>query len=46
MALNKKIAIPLVVIILAATAGGGWFLWQKQHAGKSGAEKTVQGQTL
>ena len=29
MALNKKITIPLVVIILASAAGGGWYLWQK-----------------
>jgi len=46
MALNKKIAIPLVVIILASIAGGGWFLWQKQHAAKAGEEKAVQGETL
>lgn len=46
MALNKKIAIPLVVIILASAAGGGWFLWQKEHAGKAGEEKAAQGQTL
>lgn len=46
MSLNKKVAIPLVAIILAAAAGGGWFLWQKQHAGKAGEEKTAQGKTL
>lgn len=37
MALNKKIAIPLVVLILAALAGGGWYAWQ--HRGHDhGAE--------
>jgi Cu(I)/Ag(I) efflux system membrane fusion protein len=30
MAINKKIAIPLVIILLAVAAGGSWFLWQKK----------------
>src|SRR5512138_3982885 len=46
MALNKKIAIPLVIIILASAAGGGWFLWQKQHSGKGVEEKAAQVKTL
>jgi Cu(I)/Ag(I) efflux system membrane fusion protein len=28
MSLNKKIAIPLVVLVLFALAGGGWYAWQ------------------
>ncbi|MDA8412899.1 MAG: heavy metal-binding domain-containing protein, partial [Desulfobacteraceae bacterium] len=46
MALNKKIAIPLLVIILAATAGGGWYLWQKKHPAAAGVQKAVQGKQL
>lgn len=41
MALNKKIAIPLVLIILAS-ASGGWYLWQRQQAGKAGGEKAAE----
>src|SRR5450631_1896496 len=46
MALNKKIAIPLVAIILAAAAGGGWFLWQNKHSGTASDEKAAQGKQL
>jgi len=46
MALNKKIAIPLVVIILAGAAGGGWYLWQKQHSGTGTEQKAVKGKQL
>ncbi len=42
MAMNKKIAIPLIILILASAAGGGWYLWQKQHAGKAGGEKAAE----
>ncbi len=41
MALNKKIALPLLVFLLACAAVGGWFLWQNQHSDKSAAEKTT-----
>lgn len=46
MALYKTIAIPLVVIILASAAGGGWFLWQRQHAGNTSEHKVTQGKQL
>jgi Cu(I)/Ag(I) efflux system membrane fusion protein len=47
MSLNKKIAIPLMLIMLAVAAGGGWFLWQKQQpAGKAGEQKAAQGKQL
>jgi Cu(I)/Ag(I) efflux system membrane fusion protein len=46
MALNKKIAIPLVIIILISAAGGGWFLWQKQHADTATEQKAAQGKQL
>ena len=42
MALNKKIALPLLVLLVAFAAGGGWFLWQNQHAGNSASEKATQ----
>lgn len=31
MALNKKITVPLILLLLIALAGGGWYAWQ--HAG-------------
>ena len=40
MALNKKYAIPLVIILLAIAAGGGWYLWQN----KQGSRATDQSQ--
>jgi Cu(I)/Ag(I) efflux system membrane fusion protein len=46
MALSKKIAIPLLAIILAAAAGGGWFLWQNKHPGTAGDQKAAQGKQL
>jgi Cu(I)/Ag(I) efflux system membrane fusion protein len=46
MALNKKIAITLVVIILASATGGGWFLWQKKHSSLATDEQTAQGKQL
>jgi len=35
MALNKKFAVPLVILLLAIVAGGGWFLWQNTQGGKA-----------
>jgi len=46
MALNKKTAIPLVLLILASAAGGGWFLWQKNYSGKAAEQKAAQGKQL
>lgn len=46
MALNKKVAIPLVILILASAAGGGWVLWQKKHAGTATEQKAAQGKQL
>ena len=42
MALNKKIALPLLVLLLAFAAGGGWFLWQNQYAGQSATETAAR----
>jgi len=35
MALNKKFAIPLIIILLAVVGGGGWYLWQNKEGGKA-----------
>ena len=42
MKLNTKIALPLLALLLAIAAGGGWFLWQKQQQpGKATAAKAI-----
>ncbi|MCX6178738.1 MAG: efflux RND transporter periplasmic adaptor subunit [Chlorobiales bacterium] len=42
MALNKKFAIPLVIILLAIAAGGGWFVWQNKKGGKATDQPQVK----
>lgn len=45
MVLNKKIAIPLIILLLTALAGGGWYAWQHQghdHAAEGKADKGKQ----
>jgi len=46
MALNKKIAIPLLVLILAALAGGGWYAWQHKAHDHAAGGKAAQGKQL
>jgi Cu(I)/Ag(I) efflux system membrane fusion protein len=46
MALNKKIAIPLVAVILAAAAGGGWYAWQHKGHDHAAEGKAAQGKQL
>lgn len=47
MALYKTVTIPLVVVLLASIAGGGWFLWQRQHSNNTSEEhKAAQGKQL
>jgi len=48
MALNKKIIIPLALIILASVAGGGWYLWQKKSPNTATEKdaKAAQGKQL
>ena len=46
MALNKKIALPLVVIILASAAGGGWYVWQHKGHDHAAEGKAAQGKQL
>jgi len=45
MSVNKKIAIPLLIIVLAGAAGGGRYVW---HGKQGGAEqgKAAEGKTL
>ncbi len=40
MKLNQKILTPLLALLLAIAAGGGWFLWQQQP-GKATATKAI-----
>ena len=42
MALNKKFAIPLVIILVAIAAGGGWFLWHNREGRKTTAQAPVK----
>jgi Cu(I)/Ag(I) efflux system membrane fusion protein len=46
MALNKKIAIPLVILILAATAGGGWYALQHKGHDHAAEGKAAAGKQL
>ena len=42
MALNKKFAFPLLIILLAIAAGGGWSLWQNKEGGKATDQAQVK----
>src|SRR5512138_1148279 len=46
MSLNKNITIPIILLLLIALAGGGWYAWQ--HAGHDHAAegKAAQGKQL
>lgn len=46
MALNKKITIPLIILLLIALAGGGWYAWQHRGHDHDGEGKTTQGTQL
>jgi len=46
MALNKKIAIPLVVISIASAVGGGWYAWQHKGHDHTTEGKAAQGKLL
>ena len=46
MSLNKKIAIPLVLILLASVAGGGWYAWQHKGHDHAAEGKAAQGKQL
>jgi len=46
MALNKKITIPLIILLLIALAGGGWYAWQHRGHDHDQEGKTAQGTQL
>ena len=46
MALNKKITIPLLVLMLVALAGGGWYAWQHKGHDHAGDGSAAQGKQL
>ena len=46
MTLNKKIAIPVVILILISLAGGGWYLWRERGHDHAAEHKTGQGKQL
>ncbi len=46
MALNKKISIPLIIMILIALSGGGWYAWQHFGHGHEEEGKAAQGKQL
>ena len=46
MALNKKVTIPLILIILASLAGGGWYAWQHKGHDHAPENKAPLGKQL
>jgi len=46
MALNKKITLPLIVLLLIALAGGGWYAWQHKGHDHAAEGKAAQGKQL
>jgi Cu(I)/Ag(I) efflux system membrane fusion protein len=46
MAMNKKIAIPLLLILLVSAAGGGWYAWQHKGHDHASEGKAAQGKEL
>jgi membrane fusion protein, copper/silver efflux system len=45
-AMQKKIVIPLLLVLLAFAVGGGWLLWQNQHSVKATSQKAIQRRQL
>ena len=45
-AMHKKTLIPLLLLLLAFAVGGGWLLWQNQHAVKATSQKVIQRRQL
>ncbi len=46
MALKKQITISLIILILAALAGGGWYAWQHRGHDHAAEGKAAEGKTL
>lgn len=46
MSMNKNVAIPVVLILLAGMAGGGYLLWQHKKGAPAKTDKAAQGPVL
>ena len=46
MSLNKKITIPLIILIFVALSGGGWYAWQHKGHDHASEGKAAQGKQL
>jgi membrane fusion protein, copper/silver efflux system len=46
MSVNKKVAIPLVLILLAGAAGAGYFLWQQKKDTAAKKDQAARGPVL
>src|SRR5512138_2127122 len=46
MSLNKKVALPLAVLILVSAAGGGWYAWKHKGHDHAADGKAAQGKQL
>ena len=46
MALNKKITIPLLLVLLVLAAGAGWYTWQHKGHDHAAEGKAAQGKQL
>ncbi len=44
--MNRKTAIPLVILIVALVAGAGWFIWQKKPQDKPSGRSTAAARQL
>jgi Cu(I)/Ag(I) efflux system membrane fusion protein len=46
MSLNKKITIPLIILLLIVLSGGGWYAWQHKGHDHAAEGKAAQGKQL
>jgi membrane fusion protein, copper/silver efflux system len=46
MSVNKNVAIPLVLILLAGAAGGGYLLWQQKKGTPAKTDQAAQAQVV
>jgi Cu(I)/Ag(I) efflux system membrane fusion protein len=44
--MNRKTAIPLLILVLALAAGAGWFIWQNRAQSRASAGQSVKGKQL
>ena len=46
MTMNKKTITPLLLILLAVLAAGGWYIWQRQHVAKKAVTAATHAKQL